>query len=173
MLLHPWWECRMVPPPLRKRFGGSFSDRIYTYPILGILPQSDAHSNSHKSLDVNVYSSLICSHQKLETGVPWWLSRRKIRHCHCCGTGSIPGPGICECCSARTKVLLQSLTDVIFSHLDCKQLRSEICMYIFFVPCGTEKKFSFLFYFIYFFIFCLFAISWAAPEAYGGSQARG
>ena len=24
-----------------------------------------------------------------------------------------------------------------------------------------------------FFFFCLFAISWAAPEAYGGSQARG
>ena len=40
-----------------------------------------------------------------------------------------------------------------------------------------------LFYFILFFVFCLFvflsfvvivvAISWAAPEAYGGSQARG
>ena len=32
-----------------------------------------------------------------------------------------------------------------------------------------------LFYFIYLFIylFCLFAISWAAPEAYGGFQARG
>ena len=28
-----------------------------------------------------------------------------------------------------------------------------------------------LFYFILF--FCLFAISWAAPAAYGGSQARG
>ena len=28
-----------------------------------------------------------------------------------------------------------------------------------------------LFYFIYLFIFCLFAISWAAPVAYGGSQA--
>ena len=27
--------------------------------------------------------------------------------------------------------------------------------------------------FIYLFIFCLFAISWAAPAAYGGSQARG
>ena len=27
--------------------------------------------------------------------------------------------------------------------------------------------------FIYLFIYCLFAISWASPEAYGGSQARG
>ena len=26
---------------------------------------------------------------------------------------------------------------------------------------------------IFFFFFCLFAISWAAPVAYGGSQARG
>ena len=32
--------------------------------------------------------------------------------------------------------------------------------------------FSFLFSFFFFF-FCLFAISWAAPPAYGGSQARG
>ena len=32
-------------------------------------------------------------------GVPWWLSRLRIWHCHCygsgccCGTGSIPDPG--------------------------------------------------------------------------------
>ena len=23
-------------------------------------------------------------------GVSWWLSRLRIQHCHCCGTGSIP-----------------------------------------------------------------------------------
>ena len=37
--------------------------------------------------------------------------------------------------------------------------------------------FIYLFLFLFFnflnFLFCLFAISWAAPEAYGGSQARG
>ena len=32
---------------------------------------------------------------------------------------------------------------------------------------------AFFFYFLSFFFFCLFAISWAAPTAYGGSQARG
>ena len=32
---------------------------------------------------------------------------------------------------------------------------------------------SFLFLSFFFFFFCLFAISWAAPAAYGGSQARG
>ena len=30
-----------------------------------------------------------------------------------------------------------------------------------------------LFLFVCFVLFCLFAISWAAPAAYGGSQARG
>ena len=30
-----------------------------------------------------------------------------------------------------------------------------------------------LFVLLTFFFFCLFAISWATPEAYGGSQARG
>ena len=40
-------------------------------------------------------------------------------------------------------------------------------------------SFIFYFLFIYFFVFCLFVvvvvvdISWAAPAAYGGSQARG
>ena len=34
----------------------------------------------------------------------------------------------------------------------------------------TETHFVFIYLFIY---FCLFAISWAAPTAYGGSQARG
>ena len=34
--------------------------------------------------------------------------------------------------------------------------------------------FIYLFIFTYLFLFfCLFAISWAAPAAYGGSQARG
>ena len=44
-------------------------------------------------------------------------------------------------------------------------------------PCMTSLKINFqdIIYFILFlfFIFCLFAISWAAPVAYGGSQARG
>ena len=26
-------------------------------------------------------------------GVPWWLCRLMICHCHCCGSGSIPGLG--------------------------------------------------------------------------------
>ena len=30
-------------------------------------------------------------------GVPWWLSRLRIWHCHCCGLGSIPGPGTSAC----------------------------------------------------------------------------
>ena len=25
--------------------------------------------------------------------VPWWLRGLRIRHCHCCGAGSTPGPG--------------------------------------------------------------------------------
>ena len=32
---------------------------------------------------------------------------------------------------------------------------------------------EFFLVFLFFFFFCLFAISWAAPTAYGGSQARG
>ena len=28
---------------------------------------------------------------------PWWLSRLRIRHCHCCGRGLIPGLGTSKC----------------------------------------------------------------------------
>ena len=37
---------------------------------------------------------------KICIGVPWWLSRLRTRHCHCCGSdyccgmGSIPGQEI-------------------------------------------------------------------------------
>ena len=38
---------------------------------------------------------------------------------------------------------------------------------------GNKLRF-FLFCFVFvLFFFCLFAVSWAAPTAYGGSQARG
>ena len=36
-----------------------------------------------------------------------------------------------------------------------------------------EKKKKEPIYFFIFYFFCIFAISWAAPAAYGGSQARG
>ena len=41
---------------------------------------------------------------------------------------------------------------------------------VFFMAISTDYD---VLVFIYLFIFCLFAISWAAPMAYGGSQARG
>ena len=44
--------------------------------------------------------------------------------------------------------------------------------------CATKgtppfKIFNTLYFILFIFYFCLFAISWAAPAAYGGSQARG
>ena len=46
---------------------------------------------------------------KAYSGVPWWLSALRIWHCHCygsghyCGSGSIPGPGICHRHSEKKK----------------------------------------------------------------------
>ena len=31
-------------------------------------------------------------------GVLWWLSGLRIWHCHCCGWGSVLGPGTSVCC---------------------------------------------------------------------------
>ena len=49
--------------------------------------------------------SLSCDNQQCQqsTRAPWWLSRLKIQHCHCCGSGcccgsvSIPGLGTSAC----------------------------------------------------------------------------
>ena len=38
------------------------------------------------------------------------------------------------------------------------------------ICCATREL---LHYNLFIYLFCLFAISWAAPVAYGGSQARG
>ena len=43
----------------------------------------------------------------------------------------------------------------------------------FFLIVVDLKQYFILFYLFLFLFFCLFAISWAAPAAYGGSQARG
>ena len=45
--------------------------------------------------EIHEKASLRCKNS--DVGVPWWLSGLSIQHCHCCGTGSIPGPGIFAC----------------------------------------------------------------------------
>ena len=43
--------------------------------------------------------------KKLSCGVPWWVSRLRIQHCHCCGMGSVPGLGtsVGHGCSKKKK----------------------------------------------------------------------
>ena len=49
------------------------------------------------------------SHQE-SGGVPLWLSRLRIQHCHCCdsghiyGEGSVAGLGTCTCCGNFKKI---------------------------------------------------------------------
>ena len=42
-----------------------------------------------------------------QSGVPWWLSRLRIQHFHCCGTGLISGLGI-----PKTKNKILGVPDV-------------------------------------------------------------
>ena len=37
--------------------------------------------------------------------VPWWLSKLKAQLCHCCCSGSVPGPGISTCHRCSTTPL--------------------------------------------------------------------
>ena len=60
---------------------------------------------STRCFDVSIYFKMItmirvvtiCLHTKVLHGVPWWLIRLRIRHCHCYGTGLLPSPGISTC----------------------------------------------------------------------------
>ena len=49
---------------------------------------------------------VIISIKKWTVGVPWWLSRWRIWHCHCCIAGLIPGlgtPAYCRCSQKERK----------------------------------------------------------------------
>jgi len=50
---------------------------------------------------------------------------------------------------------------------------ASFAIYSFFLPESMVQLKQSLFLFFLFFFFGLFAVSWAAPEAHGGSQARG
>ena len=52
-------------------------------------PQNSAYSQSSTSPRPGPQFSCM----KRVGGVPWWLSRLRIQHCHCCGMGSVPCPG--------------------------------------------------------------------------------
>ena len=49
------------------------------------------------------------THKKSAAGVPWWPSSQGSgvvtaeAHCHCCGSGSIPGLGTSICCKYSQK----------------------------------------------------------------------
>ena len=47
--------------------------------------------------------SLLPFHKEPRHRVPWGLSRLRIRRCHCCGVGSVLGPGTPTCCKHSQK----------------------------------------------------------------------
>ena len=53
--------------------------------IYSIVLVSSVQQGSDIFIDYTVF--------KVIKGVPWWLSGLRIRHCHCCGMGLIPGLG--------------------------------------------------------------------------------
>ena len=55
--------------------------------------------------------------KSVNKGVPLWLSRLRIWHCHCCDTGSIPGLGTSACCRcAKKKKSISKNSNNIFRH---------------------------------------------------------
>ena len=81
--------------------------------ILILLAKNVSLNNNHSKSPVAVtfIPFLICSSiQRTKTlGVPWWLRRLRIQHCHCCssglrcGAGSIPDLGTSTCCLCSQK----------------------------------------------------------------------
>ena len=70
---------------------------------LNLHMSTDAqHSHQHQHIQRRVSKS--CYRNGMRVGVPWWPSRLRIQHCHCCGlgccsgTGLIPDPGTSSCC---------------------------------------------------------------------------
>uniref|UniRef100_A0A8D1NRS6 Epidermal growth factor receptor pathway substrate 15 n=1 Tax=Sus scrofa TaxID=9823 RepID=A0A8D1NRS6_PIG len=65
--------------------------------------QSSTDPFATSSTDPFSVASNSTTSNKTKLGVPWWLSRLRIWHCHCggsshcCGVGLIPGPGTSAC----------------------------------------------------------------------------
>ena len=63
-----------------------------------------------KNFSVNVFFFFfklgIVNKKNAEMGVPWWFSRLRIQHCHCCSLGVVSGPGASAChgCSQKEKM---------------------------------------------------------------------
>ena len=74
-LHHRSWQCRM-PNPL-----------------------SEARDGSHAFMDVSrVHSAAPRGPPEHNTSeAPWWLSRLRIPHCHCCHRSFMPGLGTSTC----------------------------------------------------------------------------
>lgn len=69
---------------------------------LSIVQNKSFHSS--KSVETWIFlttAKMVWNH--IQAGVPWWPSSLRTQHCHCggsnhcCGTGSIPGPGTSAC----------------------------------------------------------------------------
>ena len=68
---------------------------MYTFRVMKAVPSKK--QNVMKKRWINVCLS------KIIPRVPCWLSRLRIRCCHCCGGGSIPGPGTSACYMSSQK----------------------------------------------------------------------
>ena len=74
-----------------------FSFSVELHPEMFHGDQSLCLLQTHASFFVSIlllFKNI--SYKWYQTGVSWWLSRLRIWHCHCCGVGSIPGPGILQ-----------------------------------------------------------------------------
>ena len=76
-------------------------------------PPSDCLSDSQETEQPKLQPAWIplslWTQKFLERGVPRWHRKFRIQHCHCsgsghcCGMGSVPGPGISACCRCSQK----------------------------------------------------------------------
>ena len=90
-------------------------------------------------------------------------------HFRCAMTGTPSPPCLVSFFSSfpfSSDTTLSGVANPHPSHLFCFSIS---CLPVLFFH-NAFHSWSFLFFF---FFFCVFAISWAAPVAYGGSQARG
>ena len=73
-------------------------------------------------------------------GVPWWLSGLRIRYCHCCGTGLIPGLGTSTChkCSKKRKKRKKNpmvIIDPLFENVNLYDNKQRLLPFISYIYC--------------------------------------
>ena len=130
---------------------------MYIYWVSKVTPSMYTHARTHTHILFHILSSIMACPKRLDIVPVLYYSRASLL--------------IHSKCNSLHPTTRNSQFIPLFPLPPWQPQVYFPCLWICF--CFVDSYICAIFYFIFIFIFCLFAISWATPTAHGGPQARG